>query len=215
VLAFVDGVKARGIDRRYLVYGRADFIARNPDVVATFRDAGLRTVIVGFESFLDGDLAQFRKGSDANTNAAAMEVLNRLGLECYATIILPPSWGREEFRACGERLRALRVKFVNLQPLTPLPGTGVEAAPGTLLVPRSDYARWDLAHVMIRPQKLTEAEFYEELIALYLRTLYRTDVLWNHLKEPPRLLWKMAAGTFRVDRQYRRKLAEARSRCRA
>lgn len=215
VLAFVEGVRARGIRKKYLVYGRADFVARNEDVVETFRDAGLRTVIVGFESFLDGDLKELKKGTDAGTNEAAMGVLNRLGVECYATIILPPSWGREEFRACGEKLRSLRVKFVNLQPLTPLPGTGVEAEPGTLLVPRSDYPKWDLAHVMLRPKKLTEAEFYEELIALYLRTLYRVDVLLNHLKEPPRMLWRMAAGTFRVDRQYRRKLEQARARCRA
>ncbi len=214
VMSFVQGVRARGIDRRYLVYGRADFIAGNPDVIQAFRDAGLRTVIVGFESFLDDDLQAFKKGIDASTNAAAMAVLNRLGVECFATIILPPNWGRQEFHACGRRLRELKVKFVNLQPLTPLPGTGVRCDPATLLVPRSDFPKWDLAHVMLRPQKLNEAEFYEELIALYLRTLYRTDVLWNHLKEPPRMLWKMAAGTFRVDRQYRRKLAQARARCR-
>lgn len=215
VFAFVDGVKARGIDKHYLVYGRADFIARNEDVVRAFRDAGLRTVIVGFESFLDGDLAAWRKGSDASANEAAMGVLNRLGVECFATLILPPGWGREQFKACGDKLAELDVRFVNLQPLTPLPGTGVEAHDDALIVPRKDHVRWDLAHVVLRPTRLTEAQFYEELIALYLRTLYRLPVLLGHLRRPPHMLWRMAVGSFRVDRQYRRKLLEAKARCRA
>lgn len=214
VRAFIAGVRSRGLRKHYLVYGRADFIAQNPEVIREFREAGLRTVIVGFESFLDRDLDLFRKGTSSGVNEEAMAVLNRHGVECYATMILPASWGREEFQRCGERLRALGVRFVNLQPLTPLPGTGIEVDPDRLLVPRSDFPRWDLAHVMIRPERLTEAEFYEELIRLYWRVLFHPQALWAHRRRSPRMIWKMIRGTALVDRQYRKKLAEARARCR-
>jgi len=214
VRAFVAGLRARGIRKHYLVYGRADFIAAHPEVIEDFRQVGLRTVIVGFESFQERDLDGFHKGTSPGVNDRAMEVLNRHGVECYATMILPPSWGREEFRLCGDRLRSLGVRFVNLQPLTPLPGTGVLTDSKDLLVPRSDFARWDLAHVMIRPERLTEAEFYAELIRLYWRVLFHPAALWAHRRRPPRMIWKMLRGTAMVDRQYRKKLAEARARCR-
>ena len=40
VLAFIGENRRRGLDKQYLLYGRADFIARNPDVIRAFRSSG-------------------------------------------------------------------------------------------------------------------------------------------------------------------------------
>jgi radical SAM superfamily enzyme YgiQ (UPF0313 family) len=209
VLRFCDGLRERGIDKHYLVYGRADFIARNPDVIQRFRDTGLRTVIVGFESFSDAELARYHKQADAASNAQAMAVIRRLGLDCYATVILSPDWGPDEFRAAGRKMRNLDIRFVNLQPLTPLPGTETVVPDSDLVISRKDFAKWDLAHVTVRPTRLSVADFYGELIDLYVATLYRPEVLWRHARQPVRMIAKMLAGTWRVAEQYRRKRAEA------
>ncbi|MBM4395850.1 MAG: radical SAM protein [Deltaproteobacteria bacterium] len=211
VTRFLDGVRRRGIRKHYLVYGRADFVARNADLVALFREEGLRTVIVGFESFLPGELDAMRKGTDVETNVRAMEVLNRLGIDCYATLILPPHWSRAEFDATGRRLCDLGIRSVNLQPLTPLPGTGLEHKAWDLVIDRRDFPRWDLAHVTVRPERMSVADFYAEIIRLYMATLYKPWYLLGYLKYPPRMIWKMVAGTWRVRRQYLRKLADARA----
>ena len=53
---FLDGLEDRKLDKKFLVYGRADFIINNPDIVKRFKGLGLRTVIVGLESFSDEEL---------------------------------------------------------------------------------------------------------------------------------------------------------------
>ncbi len=203
VVAFLDGLEQRGIDKHYLLYGRADFVADNPDLVERFHRQGLRTVIVGFESFQEADLERYDKGSSLAQNEAAMATLNRLGIDCFATIILHPDWDRSDFAACGAWMERMGIHYVNLQPLTPLPGTGSDVADEDLLIPRSDRARWDLAHLMVQPGKMSQADYYDQLIKLYMGTLYKPVDLYNYARRyPPRMLGKMIAGTWRVRRQY-------------
>lgn len=209
VRAFIAGLRARRIDKHYLLYGRADFIAKHPEVMREFQGVGLRTVIVGFESFSDSELAGYRKNVSAATNEEAMRVMNGLGLECFATLILSPHWDRSDFDALVTKLKELRVRFVNLQPLTPLPGTPFTVPAGDLLIDRADFAKWDLAHVAVRPTKLTVSQYYREIIRAYLHTLYRPSYLLGYLRHPPKMLWKMVAGTFAVRQQYARKWEEA------
>ena len=48
---FIFELKRRNIRKHFLVYGRADFIASHPEIIRDFKEVGLRTVIVGLESF--------------------------------------------------------------------------------------------------------------------------------------------------------------------
>jgi len=209
VEAFLDGLQSRDIHKHYLLYGRADFIARHPTLLERFRDAGLRTVIVGFESFDDEELAGMAKGVDAATNREAVAVLQKLGVQCYATIILQPHWDAAAFKALGDTLVELGIRYVNLQPLTPLPGTGFSVPDDQLVISRSDFARWDLAHVTVRPEHMSVAAYYRQIIDTYTRVLYQPRVLASYLRHPPRSLWRMASGNTRVYRQYLHKMKEA------
>ncbi len=208
--AFLDELESRGIRKHYMVYGRADFVADHPDLIERFRDLGLRTVIVGFESFIAEELEQYGKRSDVSANRRAMEILRRLNVECFATIILGPDWDRSHFRRLEKELKALRIHFVNLQPLTPIPGTEFKAPEGTLLLDRADHARWDLAHLSIRPSRLSIPDYYREILRLYNRIVFQPAVLFGHLRRQNwRMLWRMIKGSRRVERQYRLKIDEA------
>ncbi len=210
VRAFIDAVRARELDKRYLLYARSDFIANNPDLVEEFKEVGLATVIVGFESFDDAELDRYDKGTDTATNAAAMTLLNRLRIDCYATIILDPAWGSQEFAALDRKLKELKIHYVNLQPLTPLPATATSISDDQLVIPREDYVRWDLAHVTVQPSKLSVAEYYQHMIDGYSKVLYQPRVLLGYLKYPPASLWRMISGNSKVFRQYVGKMKEAR-----
>lgn len=214
--AFLDELEARNIRKHYLVYGRADFIAGHPDLIERFRDLGLRTAIVGFESFFPEELEKYGKRSDVAANRAAIEVLDRLGIDCFATIILGPDWDRSHFRRLEKELKALRIHFVNLQPLTPIPGTDFQAPEGTLLLERADYAQWDLAHLSIRPSRLSVPDYYREILRLYNRIVFQPRVLARHLRRHNwRVLWRMVKGSHRVEQQYRRKIRESARRLEA
>ncbi len=208
--AFCDGLERRGIRKRYLVYGRADFIVKNPNLIARFARLGLRTAIVGLESFNAAELAAYDKGTDPHTNEEAIHILHRHGVDCYATLILNPDWSHEDFDFLRRKLVELDIRYVNLQPLTPLPGTGFTVDPSRLLIHRSEYAKWDLAHVMVRPSRMSVHAYYREIIRSYETVLYRPSVLRSHLQYPPAMLWKMIKGTWAVHRQYVQKMREAR-----
>ncbi|RKY95170.1 MAG: B12-binding domain-containing radical SAM protein [Ignavibacteriae bacterium] len=207
---FLNHLEKRNIKKKYLIYGRADFIANNPKLIARFRDNGLKTVIVGFESFFEEELESFAKNIDVDTNYKAMEILNKLKVDCYATVILSPDWDKEQFRKLEVILKKLKIHYVNLQPLTPLPGTDFMASKDQLLIERDDYAKWDLAHISISPSKLSVADYYKELLRLYGKVLFQSWVLKKYLfNTPTKMLIKIIMGSWRVRRQYQMKMKEA------
>jgi len=206
---FLDGVSDRGIDKHYLVFGRADFINRHPVLMERFRNAGLRTVIVGLESFRDGELDAMRKGVSAAENERALGILRDLGLDCYAAIILSPDWDADDFAHLRRKVREYGIEFANYQPLTPLPGTGIEADERDLLVTRSSYADWDLAHLVVRPSRLSVADYYGEIMRLYRASVVHPRALLRHLRTHPGDFLRVARGAWRVYRQYQAKRREA------
>jgi radical SAM superfamily enzyme YgiQ (UPF0313 family) len=208
---FIRLLKEKGIRKKFLVYGRADFIAANPRIMQEFKDAGLRTVIVGFESFEDIELNDFNKQTTRDINKEAMTVLNKCGIDCYAAVIISPSWDDSDFRKAGDIMISLGIKFVNLQPLTPLKGTGLFVSEDEMIIDRSEFAKWDLAHVTIRPEKMSIADFYKNILGLYLRIIFHPKNLVSLLKYPVNMQFRMAKGMYRVMRQYKNKIMEVAS----
>jgi len=201
-------LKERGIKKKYLVYGRADFIAANHELIKEFKEVGLRTVIVGLESFEDIELNDFNKQTNSNTNKLAMAVLNKYKVDCYAAVIISPSWSLSDFRKAGDIMIGLGIKFVNLQPLTPLKGTGLIVNEEDLVINRSDFAKWDLAHVTIRPEQMSLEDFYKNILNLYVRIVLNPKNLISHLKYPLHMQLKMARGMNKVKKQYKIKIME-------
>ncbi len=210
VAEFISLLHSRHIEKRFLVYGRADFIASHPEILHDFKECGLRTVIVGLESFDDEELSGFHKTTNETINHQALSVLNRYGIDCYAAIIISPTWTKEDFARAYRIMRSLKIRFVNLQPLTPLKGIGMDIKESQVILNRKDYARWDLAHVSLQPEHMTVEEFYREIIRLYHKILFHPLNLLQHLKYPLRLQWRLMRGLVRVNRQYRDRIMELR-----
>ena len=207
---FISEVKKRNIRKHYLVYGRADFIAQNPELMHELALIGLRTVIVGFESFSDKELEAYNKNTSVALYAETMKVLHREKLDCFATIILSPEWDKSDFKQMVKVIKSLGIHYVNLQPLTPLPKTGVSYPDERIFVARDDYDMWDLAHVTVRPSKLSVAQFYREILKAYNSIIYSPKVIWKYLTAyRPTMLVKMLVGGYRVSRQYQKKIKEA------
>ena len=208
---FISEIRKRNIQKHFLIYGRADFIAQNPDVMQELAAIGLKTVIVGFESFSDKVLDAYNKKTSVEMNKETMKVLQQNKIECFACIIIPPEWDRQDFQNMVRVVKSLGIHFVNLQPLTPLPKTGVSFPEDQIIIPRSNYEKWDLAHVTVQPLKLSVPEFYKEILKAYSSILYSPKVLWTYLTTyKPMMLFKMLVGSYKVSNQYRKKIKEAR-----
>lgn len=210
---FIDEIKKQNIKKHYLLYGRADFIAENPQIMHQLAEIGLRTVIVGFESFSDKELDKYNKKTSVSMYKETMEVIHREKIEVFATIIIPPEWDKSDFKNMVKVVKELGIHYVNLQPLTPLPKTGVSFPDDRIIIDKTDYEKWDLAHVTVQPEKLTVPEFYREILKAYNAILFTPKVMWMYLRTyRPVMLVKMLLGANRVAMQYKQKIREAEKR---
>ncbi|NIR17608.1 MAG: radical SAM protein, partial [Desulfobacterales bacterium] len=88
-------IKDAGIKKQYFLYGRSDTIARNPELLEMWGDIGLKRIFVGLEFFRDEDLKYIRKRSTIGDNEKAVEVLQDLDIEIYASFIVRPEFDKE------------------------------------------------------------------------------------------------------------------------
>ena len=181
---FCDELEKRNIHKRFLVYGRADFIASHEKVIGRLSRHGLSAVIVGVESVREKDLKDFNKRSSLENNEKAIRILQKYGIELYATMILQPDFTKKDFRQIEDYIIGLNVSFVNLQPLTPLPGTEIyDDYKDRILVSRKDYAMWDLAHIVLEPKYMSIRQYYYQIIKTYARIVLRPDNIIKMLKK--------------------------------
>ncbi|WP_422484925.1 B12-binding domain-containing radical SAM protein [Gudongella sp. DL1XJH-153] len=209
LLKFAELLKKEGIDKKFLVYGRADFIVENRDIMELLKDVGLRAVIVGIESIRESDFVDYNKKTSREINERCIETLNKLGIELYATMIVPLDFSRDDFRQLTRWLRKQKVTFVNLQPLTPLPGTEIfDKYRDKLLYDRTEHHVFDMAHVVLKPEKMSVRMFYLRLLLSYYSVVTRPVNIIRLIKEyGVAANIRMLKGSQMVSLQYWKKIA--------
>lgn len=212
LLEFCRLLKENNIRKKYLVYGRADFIAANEDVIAKFKDVGLRAVIVGLESCDSNELVDYNKKTNVEINERAVSILKKYDVECYGTFILGIDWEWKDFKALLKWIKKLGLVFVNLQPLTPLRGTQMyEAYKNDFIVREDEYEKWDLAHLVVKPSKITVRKYYwYTMVLYYMITANPASALYMIKKYGLHDTLKLSFGALLVNWQYVKKLIEGK-----
>lgn len=205
---FCQRIHEENLDKRFLVYGRADFIAQHPETMARLKNAGLRAVIVGLESYTDAELDAYEKHSDTGLSLKCLEVLSALDIECYGTFIIGLDWTRADFKALYGFIVRSGIQFVNLQPLTPMKGTALyDTYQSQLIVSPEDFARWDMAHLVVKPAHLSIRRYYFEIVKLYYKTTVRPAMVLRALRKYPFMEnLKLTVGANRVMWQYMKRI---------
>jgi radical SAM superfamily enzyme YgiQ (UPF0313 family) len=174
-------IKDAGIKKKYFLYGRSDTIAANPELLKAWRDIGLERVFVGLEFFRDEDLQYVRKGTTLRDNEKTVHILQDLGVEIYASLIIRPEYNKEDFAALRQYCRKLELTYATFAVLTPLPGTDLyEDVRSQLLTHNYDY--FDFIHTLL-PTTLPLKEFYEEYYQLGRKAIPLTkqlSFLWRY-----------------------------------
>lgn len=201
---FIEGLKAAQIDKHFLIYGRADFIAKHAALMAEFKAVGLHGVIVGIESVREKDLQSYDKLTTVKINEEAVAILNALDIECYSTLIIPLDFDKKDFKDLKLWLRMTSVNFVNLQPLTPLKGTAIYADyVKEFIEDPKDVELWDMAHIVLKPKYMSKRMFYFRILKLYYEIVMPPKHLIRLVKKfgvAPNI--KMLIGSSRVSLQY-------------
>jgi len=169
--AFIKGLDERGIKKHYIAFGRADFIAENEDLIISLHEHGFDAFFVGIESFKNDELVDYIKKSSVEINVKAINVLEKNGLQCYSGLIVGEDWEKEDFDTLITYLNSFDHPLVNIQPITPMPGTPLfDEYKYEIAVPRDKYAWWDMAHVVFKPTKMKTRLYYYHIIRAYLKT---------------------------------------------
>lgn len=205
---FCDAIEAHNIEKRFLVYGRADFISENEQLIKRLAKNGLSAVIVGLESYKEDDLYSYNKRTSIKQNENAIRILQKYGIEVYATLILHLDFDKDDFASLRKWIYKMDLTFVNLQPLTPLPGTDIyEDYEKDLIIQREDFAKWDLAHLALMPQHMSIRAYYFEIIKLYYQTVLRPKSAVRLIRKYGLSeVLKLSAGSSRITMQYIRKM---------
>lgn len=163
-------IRERGIDKKFLVYSRADFICDNEDIIAEWASIGLRAVFIGLEASTDAELESMQKRCTVDKNRLAVEVLRRNGVDTYGSLIPNPEYGPEDWERLWRFVEDTGLYYVNISPLTPLPGTKIwDQYRDRVTVPRSAHELWDFSHVVL-PTRMSLRAYYWQLLKLYAKT---------------------------------------------
>ncbi|MBQ7790173.1 MAG: cobalamin-dependent protein [Bacilli bacterium] len=212
LLKFCELLKKNNIKKKYLIYGRADFIANNEDVIREMKSVGLRAVIVGLESCDSNELVDYNKKTNVEINEKAVSILKKYDVECYGTFILGLDWEKKDFNALAKWIKKLGLVFVNLQPLTPLRGTELyESYKKDFIIREDEYEKWDLAHLVVKPSKISVRKYYWYTMVLYYKiTVNPKSAFYMIRKYGLHDTLKLSVGAFKVNLQYLKKLIGGR-----
>lgn len=168
-----DLIAEAGISKRYFLYGRVDTIVKHPELFAKWAKIGLSQVFVGMEDYSDARLEAMHKGITSGQQAAAVRILDDLGIMMYASYMVDPAYTREDFANLLAYVRRMKHKYATFTVLTPLPGTRLYAEREAELISHEPEL-FDMLHTLL-PTKLPLKDFYGEYARLWQRAvpLYR------------------------------------------
>lgn len=203
---FCEGLDKRGIKKHYIAFGRADFIAANEDVMILLKEHGFDAFFVGIESFKKEELNSFSKKTSVEINIKAVDVLERNGIFCYSGLIVNEDWVKADFDTLINYLNSFMHPMVNIQPITPMPGTPLyDNYPLEITEKRENYAHWDMAHVVYQPINMSKRKYYYHIVRAYLKTVANKKSR-KHIKEKfgKKIYKRVRRGAAKIFFQYLR-----------
>ena len=142
--------------------GRADFVAKNPDLIKRLAQVGLRGLLSGYESNSQDSLDFLRKRCNVDANMAASRILRENGVISTALFMVRADFEKKDFDGLYEYIRQMGVAIPLVSIQTPLPGTELWRKYKDELL-TEDFRMFDLSHAVL-PTRLPRAEFYEQYV---------------------------------------------------
>lgn len=155
------------IRKKFMIYGRADSIVRNKDIMPLLYKAGVRDVMVGLEAVTDMFLDDYNKETTRNINEKATEILKKNNIVCNALFVLSHESTRQYFRELVDFIRKNKLLWVVFGIYTPYKGTGAfeQYKEQVRQLPSK---KMDGAHLTIKPLHMSPFEFKIRFYLLHL-----------------------------------------------
>lgn len=173
VREFIAGIKTRKIDKNFIIYGTADFAARNPQLMQELRSAGVRWILIGFEYLSSGRLKELGKRASCDDNIRALEVCRKCDIEVTALFMVDPDWTHAEFDELEAYVKKHRIFFATYSTKTVFPGADdAEGESSGSPDPDRKWWRYDLLRLHEPPSGMSLHMFYFRMFRLYLSPVF-------------------------------------------
>ncbi|HOQ38176.1 MAG TPA: radical SAM protein [Acetivibrio sp.] len=173
---FIELIREKKINKKYLIYGRADFIAENKDIMRELKDIGLSLVMVGLEARSDDELDSYNKKATLKHNEECVKILEELGIICAGLFIVHQDMTVKDFRELYTWI-AQRAIIPTISIFTPMQGAAdYSRFKDNLLT--DDPKKQDLFHCILKPKHMSVRRFYFEYYKLSVK------LAWLRRKTP-------------------------------
>lgn len=156
---FIGLIKERNIKKKFVAYGRVDFIIRNKDIVKELKEIGFYYLLVGLESVSDNYLNAYNKHIGARQNEECIKFLNSINLNCMGMLIVDLEFTRKDFNNVYKWIKKTGLKHVALSIFTPLPGSELYKQYEDKLITQ-DLTKFDYVHLVVNPINVSEKMYY-------------------------------------------------------
>lgn len=156
---FAELLAERNIRKKYICYGRADFIASHKDLMKKLRDAGLYYVLTGLEAVDERYLAEYNKQSDLNNNIRSIEICNELGINIMGMFILDLDFTRSDFVKLYKWIVEHNLSHTAVSIFTPELCTETYNRYKDSIITENP-SHFDYLHLVAKPSKLSVRRFY-------------------------------------------------------
>jgi len=173
---FIQLIREKGIDKKFLIYGRADFIAENRELLAELKKIGLSLVMVGLEARSNEELTAYNKHATVQHNEECVKILSELGIICAGLFIVHQDMTRKDFQELFQWITAREI-VPTISIFTPMQGSADFSSYKDKLLTQ-DPAKQDLFHCILKPRHMSRVRFTYEYYKLSLQ------LFWHHRKHP-------------------------------
>lgn len=159
IKSFISLIKQRKIHKKYVCYGRADFIAGHPELMRELKQIGFYYVLTGLEAVNDKYLKSYNKLSDMSCNSEAVRIMNEAGINIMGMFITDLDFTPADFRAVYRWITKNRLKHAAISIFTPEMSSPLMEKYKNRLITK-DPAAWDYLHVVAKPEKMSVKSYY-------------------------------------------------------
>ncbi len=164
-----DLLEANNIKKNFICYASVNSIISHPETVERVARNGLKAVLVGYETFNEEELINYKKKSTVSDSFKAAKILKDIGLDCWASFMLHPDWDTKEFKAFRSYIAKLKPEISTFSPLTPFPNLPLyNQYKDRLLIREDEFEKWSFSKVSIKPSKISLRRYYYEIIKTLL-----------------------------------------------
>lgn len=171
---FITLIKKKKINKKYICYGRSDFIAKNEDIMKQLKEIGLYYVLVGLEAINDTNLANYNKRSNVNNNIKSIEICNKLDINIMGMFIVDLEYKPKDFKLLYKWIKEHKLKHVAISIFTPeFELETYENYKDRLITDNPSH--WDYLHIVAKPTYMSVKRYYLNYYILVIKLFLKAQ----------------------------------------